>query len=167
MSNGTDQVPTELSDLDLLLGGAVTKGGLDSTIIKQVHNYSDSIATAVVEESKEEESEAKDMTPPPQFDLESYSKQYPTLDVTLSFEKYKLYCKEKHRPLRDTGFNLWVRDDMNRGRNQKKITFNSSKDDGFDGMILRKCDCQSDVWVSKNLSEGNCEKCGSIFSEPD
>ena len=121
---------------------------------------------SIVKESKEEESEAKDITPPPQFDLESYSKQYPTLDVTLSFEKYKLYCKEKHRPLSDTGFNLWVRDDMNRGWNQKKITFNISKDDGSDGMILRKCNCQSDIWVPKNIAEGNCEKCGSPFSEP-
>ena len=121
---------------------------------------------SIVEESKEEESEAKDMTPPPQFDLESYSKQYPTLDVTLSFEKYKLYCKEKHRPLSDTGFNLWVRDDMNRGWNQQIITSNGSND-GSDDMILRKCDCQSDIWVPKNIAEGNCEKCGSIFSEPD
>ena len=74
---------------------------------------------SIVKESKEEESEAKDMTPPPQFDLESYSKQYPTLDVELSFERYKLHCKEKHKPLSDKGFNLWVRGDMNSGWNQK------------------------------------------------
>ena len=75
-----------------------------------------------VKESKVEESEAKDMTPTPQFDLNKYSKKYPTLDVTLSFEKFKLYCKEKHRPLSDTGFNLWVRGDINSGWNQKAVS---------------------------------------------
>ena len=89
------------------------------------------------------------------------------MDVSLSFEKYQLNCEEKHRPLSDTGFNLWVRDDMNRGWNQQIITSNGSNDDGSDGMILRKCNCQSDIWVPKNLAEGNCEKCGSTFSEPD
>ena len=120
-----------------------------------------------VKESKVEESEAKDMTPTPQFNLNKYSKKYPTLDVSLSFEKYQLNCKEKHRPLSDIGFNLWVRDDMNRGWNQQIITSNGSNDDGSDGMILRKCNCQSDIWVPKILADGNCEKCGSTFSEPD
>ena len=119
-----------------------------------------------VKESKVEESEAKDITPTPQFDLNKYSKKYPTLDVSLSFEKYQLNCEEKHRPLSDTSFNLWVRDDMNRGWNQKTINSNGSKYDSFDGTILRKCDCQSGIWVPKNLADGNCVKCGSPFSEP-
>ena len=84
------------------------------------------------------------------------------MDVSLSFEKYQLNCEEKHRPLSDTGFNLWVRDDMNRGWNQQIITSNGSNDDGSDDMILRKCNCQSDIWVPKNIAEGNCEKCGLL-----
>ena len=55
----------------------------------------------------------------PQIDLKKYSEEYPTLDVELSFERYKLHCDEKHKPLSDKGFNLWVRGDMNSGWNQK------------------------------------------------
>ena len=118
-----------------------------------------------VKESKEEESEAEDMTPTPQFDLNKYSKKYPTLDVSLSFDKYQLHFEEKRKPLSDKGFNIWVRNDMNRGWNQQIITSNGSNDDGSDGMILRKCNCQSDIWVPKKLADGNCKKCGSRFRE--
>ena len=112
---------------------------------------------SIVKESKEEESEAKDMTPPPQFDLESYSKQYPTLDVELSFERYKLHCKEKHKPLSDKGFNLWVRGDMNSGWNQKT----ASEVDKSNEFVTMYCLKGHDTKQVKQIKADNtfCETC--------
>tara|TARA_B100001971_G_scaffold147432_1_gene136452 strand:- start:15 stop:797 length:783 start_codon:yes stop_codon:yes gene_type:complete len=101
----------------------------------------------------------------PLIDLKSFSAEYSTLDVPLSYEKYKSNCEERNKSLSNSGFNLWCKTDMNKGWNQRR-DFGSDVDDGFSNRILRKCNCSDDIWVSKELAGGNCKDCGSPFSEP-
>ena len=47
-------------------------------------------------------------------------KQYPRVDVSRSFKRYKIYRKHKGSPVDEDGFAMWVMDDNDKGMNLKK-----------------------------------------------
>ena len=46
--------------------------------------------------------------------------QYPRVDVSRSFKRYKIYRKHKGSPVDEDGFAMWVMDDNDKGMNLKK-----------------------------------------------
>jgi hypothetical protein len=85
--------------------------------------------------------------------------QYPRVDVSRSFKRYKIYRKDKRRPVDEDGFAMWVMDDNDKGMNLKKkekLTHTT--------LYCVKCDFPKQVPVNKTYGY-TCDKCDDQMVE--